>query len=54
MNHQRYMDEIKLSAKKKKKNEKELKTSIQTQRIYSQDIGTEVGKENIAMLLMKK
>ena len=34
-------------------NEKELETQIQTVRIYSQDIGMEVGKEKCAVLVMK-
>ena len=40
------MDNIKLFAK----NEKELKTLIQTVRIYSQDIGMEFSIEKCAML----
>ena len=44
-----YMDDIKLFAK----NEKELASSIQTVRIYSQDIGMEIGIEKCIMLIMK-
>ena len=44
-----YMDDIKLFAKK----EKELETLIHAVRIYSQDIGMEVGREKCAMLVMK-
>ena len=44
-----YMDDIKLFAK----NEKELETLIQAVRIYSQDIGMELGIEKCAMLEMK-
>ena len=43
-----YMDGIKLFAK----NEKELKTLIQTVRIYSQDIRKELGVEKCTMLIM--
>ena len=43
------MDDIKLFTK----NEKELKTLIQTVRIYSQDIGMEHGIEKCAKLIMK-
>ena len=49
VNHQMYMDDIKLFAK----NEKELETLIQTIRIYSQDIGMEFGIEKCALLVMK-
>ena len=42
-------DEIKLFAK----NEKELEILIHAVRIYSQDIGIELGIENSAMLVMK-
>ena len=44
-----YMDDIKVFAK----NEKELKTLIQTKRIYSQDIKTECGIEKCVMPIMK-
>ena len=43
------MDDIKLFAK----NQKELETLKQTVRIYSQDIGMELGIEKCAMLVMK-
>ena len=43
------MDDIKLFAK----NEKELETLIQTERIYSQDMGLEFGIEKCTMLVMK-
>ena len=36
------------------KNEKELKTRIQTIRMYSQDIGMEFGIETCAMLIIKR
>ena len=49
INHQMYMDDIKLFAK----NEKELETLIHTIRIYSQDIGMEFSIEKCAMLVMK-
>ena len=42
-------DDIKLFAK----NEKELKSLIQTIRIYSKNIGMEFGEEKCAMLIMK-
>ena len=45
-----YIDEIKLFTK----NKKELKRLIQTERIYSQDIGMEFGIEKCAMLIMKR
>ena len=35
------------------KNEKELETLIHAVRIYSQDIGMELGKEKCAILVMK-
>ena len=44
-----YIDDIKLFSK----NEKELETLIHAIRIYSQDIGMEVGIEKCAMLVMK-
>ena len=44
-----YMDNIKLFAKTKK----ELKTLIQTVRMYNQDIGMELGIEKCAMRVMK-
>ena len=44
-----YIDEIKLFAK----NERQLETLIRTVRIYSRDIGMEVGVEKCAMLVMK-
>ena len=47
--HLMYMDDIKLFAK----NERELKTPINTVRIHSQDIGMEFGREKCAMLVMK-
>ena len=43
INHIMYMDNIKIFAK----NEKELETSIQTIRIYSKDVGMEVGIEKV-------
>ena len=43
------MDDIKLFAK----NEKELETLIDAVRMYSQDIGMELGIEKCAMLLIK-
>ena len=43
------MDGIKLFAK----TEKELETLIQTVKIYSQNIGIEIGIEKCAMLVMK-
>ena len=49
INHQMYMDGIKLFANK----EKELETLICTLRIYSQDLGMEFGIEKCAMLEMK-
>ena len=49
INHLMYIDDIKLFAK----NEKELKTLIHANRIYSQDIGMEFGIEKCAMLEMK-
>ena len=50
-----YMDDIKLFAKPppQKKKTKELETVIHTVRIYSQDIGMELGIEKCAMLLKK-
>ena len=44
-----YMDDFKLFAK----NEKEVKTLIQTMRKYSQDIGIEFGRKKCTMLVMK-
>ena len=44
-----YMDDIKLFAK----NEKELETLIHTFRIYSQDLGIELGIEKCALVVMK-
>ena len=44
-----YMDDIKLFTK----NEKGLETSIQTVRIYSQDIGIEFSMEKHTLLVMK-
>ena len=44
-----YTDDIKLFAK----NEKELDTLIHSVRIYSQDIGMELGREKCAMLVIK-
>ena len=44
-----YVDDIKLLTK----NEKELKTLIQTITIYSQDLGMEFGIEKCAMLIMR-
>ena len=44
-----YMDDIKLFAK----NEKELETLKHAVRIYSQDIGMEMGIEKCPMLVMK-
>ena len=44
-----YIDEIKLFAK----NERELKTLIHADRIYSQDIGMEFSSEKCALLVMK-
>ena len=49
INHLIYMDKINLFAK----NERELKTLIQTVRKYSQDIGMEFDIEKCAMLVMK-
>ena len=49
INHQMYMDDIKLFPK----NEKELETLIHTVRIYSQDIGMKLGIEKCVMLVMK-
>ena len=49
-NHLKYWDNIKLSAK----NEKELKTLIQTIRIYKQDIRIGFGVEKCAMLIIRK
>ena len=49
INHLMYMDDIKLFAK----NEKELEILIHAVRIYSQDIGIELGIENCAMRVMK-
>ena len=49
INHQMYMDDIKLFAK----NEKELETLKHAVRIYSQDIGMEYGIGKCAMLVMK-
>ena len=49
INHLMYMDDIKLFAK----NEKELETLIYAIRIFSQDIGTEFGIKQCAMLVMK-
>ena len=49
INHLMYKDDIKLCAK----NEKDLKTLIQTVRIYSQDIGMEFSIEKCAKLIMK-
>ena len=43
------MDDIKLFAK----NEKEVETLIHTVRIYSRDLGMQLGIEKCAMLLMK-
>ena len=48
INHLKYVDDIKLSAK----NEKELETLIHAVRIYSQDIGMEFGTEKYAMLVI--
>ena len=50
INHLMYMDDIKLFAK----NEKELKTQIQAERIYRQDIGMEFDIEKCAMQVMRK
>ena len=47
------MDDMKLLAKKKKKNEKELVNLIQTIRIYNHDIGMEFGIENCIKLFIK-
>ena len=44
-----YMDDIKLFGK----SEKELKTLIQSVRIYSNDVGMQFGIEKCAMLIMK-
>ena len=44
-----YMDDIELFAK----NEKELETLIQTEKMNSQDIGMEFGIEKCTMLVMK-
>ena len=49
INHQMYMDDIKLFAK----NERELETLIHAVRIFSQDIEMEFGVEKCAMLVMK-
>ena len=49
VNHQMYMDDIKLFAK----NEKELGALIHTIRIYSQDIRMEFGIEKCALLVME-
>ena len=49
INHQMYMDDIKLFAK----NEKELETLIHAVRIYSQDIQMEFGIEKCTMLETK-
>ena len=49
INHLMYMDNIKLFTE----NNKELETLIQTIRIYSQDIGMEIGIEKSAMFIMK-
>ena len=48
-----YRDDIKQITKKKKKNEKEQETMIQTIRIYSQDMGIEFGMEICFMLIMR-
>ena len=45
-----YRDDIKLFAK----NEKELETLINADRIYSQEIGMEFGIEKCSMLVIKK
>ena len=44
-----YVDDIKLVAK----SGKELETQLQTDRIYSQDIGMEFGREKYAMQIMR-
>ena len=49
INHRMYMDIIKQFVK----NQKEVETLIQAVRIYSDDIGTEFGREKCAMLIMK-
>ena len=49
INHLMDMDDIKLFAK----NKKELETLIHAVRIYSQDIGIELGIEKCAILVMK-
>ena len=49
INHQMYMDDIKLLAK----NEKELETLIHTVRIYTQDIEMEFGIEKCVILVRK-
>ena len=49
INHEMYMDDIKLFAK----NEKELENQIHAVRIYSQDIGVEFGIEICAVFVMK-
>ena len=49
INHQGYMNDIKLFAK----NENGLETLIQAMRIYSEYIGMEFGIEKCAMLIMK-
>ena len=49
INYLMYLDDMMVFAK----NEKELKTLIQTIIIYSQDIGMEFGIEKCAMLIMK-
>ena len=48
-----YMEDIKLFLKTVFENEKELKTLIQTTRIYSQDIGMEFSRKKCTMLIMK-
>ena len=49
MNHQIFMDNIKIFAK----NESRAKTLIQTIKIYRKDIGMKFGIEKCAMLIIK-
>ena len=49
INHLMYIDDIKRFSE----NEKELEAQIHTERIYSQDIGVEFGKEKYIIQVMK-
>ena len=50
VNHLLFMDDLKLHSR----NEKELDSLVQTERIFSKDIGMELGIEKCAMLVIEK